>query len=803
MSNSSNVLLALPEGTFAEALTCFNQRDFTAAQALCMQLVSAQPHHCDAHHLLGVIHLHDGRATEAVTWLKRATNLGPQQAEIQVNLGNALAAAGLYEDAVLSFDRALLLNPEHAGCWNNRGHALLTLGKYEKALLSFDRALRIQPNHVRACNNRGTALLRLQRFDAALAAFEQACQLAPDYAEAWCNVGIAQVALRNGDAGLAAFNRALDLTPDLFDALLGRAELLVEARRPDLALPDFHAALRSKPEDPRALTHAGNALLATGRVEEALACYDAALRITPDNPAALTNRGNALTRLLRYEEALRAFDDALALEAAFANALNSKASLLHTLGRTESTRECIEQLYAADPNFAYMAGAVLNFRLQQCNWQDYDLLHGRVLKGLAEERMIDMPFPFLAVSDSPELQLRCGRIYTQDQCAVMVPRHQAMRRHERLRLAYVSADLRKHAVSQLMSGVFREHDRSRFELIAVALHPQDDSDFSRQLRDSFEQFHVVQHWQDQQIAQLLRDLEVDIAVDLMGHTQYSRPSIFALRPAPVQIQHLGFPGTMGAPFMDYLIADEFLVPEAERTHYSEALILLPHCFQSNDERRDIDPHLPSRAAVGLPDQGFVFCSFNNSYKINPQGFASWMRILGRVPDSVLWLVANDEVTRDNLRRAAAGQGIDGNRLVFAPRIEYAQHLARMQRADLFLDTLPFNAGATASDALWAGVPLLTCPGRTYAARMAGSLLHALDMSELVTNSPGEYEELAVSLALDPQRLRQLRDKLATQRLTQPLFQTRPHTRALEVAYEMAFESAVRGEAPATFNVPAT
>lgn len=783
---------------FEQAVACFGQAQHEHARRLCLHVLERHPDHCDALHLLGVIHLRSGRTADALDWLNRALEQDPGHAEIHVNLGNALLESGGYQQAVERFEQALSLQPAHVSAWNNRGHALLMLSRNEDALQSFERALTIESGHARALNNKGTALCRLGRHQEALAAFEQAREQAPDYAEASCNVGMAQAALGNTDAAFTAYSRALELKPELFDALLGRAELFMNARRPDLALEDFHRALRLEPENPRALTHAGNALLATGRVEESLACYEAALRITPDNPAAFTNRGNALTRLLRYEEALRAFDAALALDATFANALNSKASLLHTLGRTESTRDCIEQLYAADPNFAYMAGAVLNFRLQQCNWQDYDRLRDRVLAGLAEERLIDMPFPFLAVSDSPELQLRCGRIYTQDQCPMMSPRPQAVRRHERLRLAYVSADLRKHAVSQLMSGVFREHDRSRFELIGVALHPQDDSDFSRQLRDSFEQFHVVQHWQDQQIAQLLRDLEVDVAVDLMGHTLYSRPGIFALRPAPVQIQHLGFPGTMGAPFMDYLVADEFLVPEAERVHYSEALILLPHCFQSNDERRDIDPHLPSRAAAGLPDEGFVFCSFNNSYKINPQGFAGWMRILGRVPGSVLWLVANDAATCDNLRRAAAAQGIDGNRLVFAPRIDYPQHLARMQLADLFLDTLPFNAGATASDALWAGVPLLTCPGRTFAARMAGSLLQALDMHELIAPSGSHYEALAVELAHDSPRLRHIREKLAQRRLTQPVFQTQPHTRALEFAYETAFERAVRGEPPATF-----
>ncbi|MFC4308020.1 tetratricopeptide repeat protein [Steroidobacter flavus] len=785
---------------FDQAVSYFGQAQLERARALCLQVLDRHPDHCDALHLVGVIELRDGRAAAAADWLQRALDTDPNQAEIHLNLGNALLEAGRLQDAADRFNAALSLQPGHVSAWNNLGHALLQLDRHEDALNSFERALALQPGHVRALNNKGTALFRLKRDTEALAAFERATQLAPDYAEAWCNVGMSHVALKNGDVALTAYNRALELRPDLVDGLLGRADLYMEADRPDLALVDFHRALQLHPDHPIGLNHAGNALLALGRTGEALACYESCLKVMPDSPLVLANRGNALLRLMRYEEALHDFDRALALQPEFANALNSKASVLHVLGRKDETRACLEQLHALAPDFAYIPGALLNFRLQQCDWRDYASLRDRVIAGLGEGRMVDLPFPFLAVCDSPELQQRCGRIYTRDQCPVVMAPPAAVRRNDRLRIAYVSGDLREHAVSHLMAGVFREHDRSRFEVVAVSLQPFDESACSQALRASFDRFHVVPHLSDQQIAQLMREQQIDVAIDLMGHTLHSRPGIFAQRPAPVQIQHLGLPGTMGAPFMDYLIADEFLVPPPERVHYDEALILMPHCFQSNDDQRRIDTAMPSRRDAGLPDDVFVFCSFNNSYKINPEGFAAWMRILARVPDSVLWLVADDEPTRNHLRAAASKHDISAERLIFAPRVAYAQHLARMQLADLFLDTLPFNAGATASDALWAGVPLLTCPGRSFAARMAGSLLHALDLPELIANDPSHYETWAVELAHEPQRLKQLRDKLARQRLTQPLFQTKPHTRALEAAYESAFERATRGEAPATFNV---
>lgn len=785
---------------FERAVACFGQAEHEQARTLCLQVLDRHPDHGDALHLLGVICLRNGRAPEAADWLQRALDSNPNHAEIHLNLGNALREAGRYEDAVERFKQTVSLQPGHATAWNTLGHALLLLARDEEALHSFERALDIQPGHARALNNKGTALFRLFRNEEALAAFEQAAQLAPDYAAAWCNVGMAHVELKNGDAALTAYNRALELQPDLICALVGRADLHVAAARHEQALVDFHRVLQLDAKHPRALTHAGNALRALGRIEEALACYEACLKVTPDIPVVLTNRGNALTRLGRYEEALQDFDRSLSLQPGFANALNSKASLLHSLGRKDETRACVEQLYGLAPDFAYVAGAVLNFRLQQCDWRNYATLREQVSAGLAEDRLVDMPFTFLSVIDSPELQLRCGRLYTLDQCPAIKERWPAVRRGDRLRICYVSADLREHAVCHLMAGVFREHDRTRFEVSAMALNRPDGSAYTEALHATFDRIHVVPHLEDRQIAQLMRELQIDVAIDLMGHTLHSRPGIFAQRPAPVQIQHLGMPGTMGAPFMDYLIADEFLIPAAERAHYDEALILMPHCFQSNDDQRRIDAAPLGRRDVGLPDEAFVFCSFNNSYKINPEGFAAWMRILKRVPDSVLWLVADDEPTRDHLRAAASAQGISAERLIFAPRMAYARHLARMRLADLFLDTLPFNAGTTASDALWAGVPLLTCPGRSFAARMAGSLLNALDMPELIADSPAHYETLAVELAHDSQRLKQLRDKLARQRLMQPLFQTRSHTRALEAAYEMAFERATRGEAPATFKV---
>ena len=388
------------------------------------------------------------------------------------------------------------------------------------------------------------------------------------------------------------------------------------------------------------------------------------------------------------------------------------------------------------------------------------------------------------MSDDPALQLRCAQAYTAAKyppAATPLCSGQPYT-HPRLRLAYVSADFCEHALSYLLAGVFEAHDRARFEVWGIALKLGDGSAMATRVAAAFEHFVDASALSDNEVARLLREQEIDIAVDLTGHTQDARTAIFAAQPAPVQVNYLGYPGSMGAAYIDYIIADDFVIPEAARPHYAEQVVHLPDCFQGNDDQRVINAQPQTRAAHGLPEKSFIFCAFNNTYKLTPEFFDIWMRLLAAVPDSVLWLASGDASVQRNLRAEAEGRGIAPERLVFSPRIRYAEHLARLQLADLFLDTLPFNAGTTASDALRAGVPVLTCAGRAFSARMAGSLLRALGLPELITGSLAAYEARALELAANPAALSELRARLASNRTTHPLFDTRRFTRHLEQAY---------------------
>jgi predicted O-linked N-acetylglucosamine transferase (SPINDLY family) len=420
-----------------------------------------------------------------------------------------------------------------------------------------------------------------------------------------------------------------------------------------------------------------------------------------------------------------------------------------------------------------------------CDWTNFDTECANLISSVKNGKPNTWPFAFVAVSSSPGDQLQCAKLWVAEQ----FPQSQKViwqgkpYAHDRIRIAYVSADFREHPVSFLIAGMLECHDRSRFDVAAVSLGPDDSSELSQRLKASFEHFIDARAFSDDQIANLIRSSEVDILVDLMGFTADSRMGIFARRPAPIQVSYLGYPGTTGAPYIDYILADRFVIPEAKRECYSENVVYLPDSFMANDSKRKISERLPRRSECNLPETGFVFCSFNNSYKIVPHVFDIWMRLLRKLDNSVLWLSNTNETAIRNLRREAESRGVDPGRLVFAQRVLLNEdHLARHQLADLFLDTLPYNAHTTASDALWAGLPVLTCPGQTFAGRVAASMLSAINLPELIATTPEAYEQMAIDLANDPEKLAVIKRTLAENRLTTPLFDTKLFTRHLEAAY---------------------
>ena len=626
----------------------------------------------------------------------------------------------------------------------------------------------------------------------------------PESARALANYGLVLSTLGRLDEALTALDRAVAANPDAADAHNSRGHVLMRLGRNEEALAGFERALALAPDYVEALNNRGNALQQQRRFAEALNCYDRALTLRPGYAEAHYNRGSALKQLGRQGDALAAFDKALALRPDYAEALFARGDTLGELGRHDEAIASYERAIAIRPDHPHALNGLADAAMTVCDWARAQSLAARLVAGVEGGTAVANPFALIRLTDDPALHRRGAETFIRDRIKEPRPAlHGAGAwRHDRIRVAYLSADYHSHATAYLIAELIELHDRSRFEIIGVSFGPDDGSDIRKRVAGSFDRFLDVRAKSDREIAALLAALKVDIAVDLKGYTRDSRPDILSFRPAPVQAQWLGYPGTLGADFVDYVIADETVAPFEHAPFYAETIVQLPGCYQVNDRKRAISERPPSRAEAGLPDGGFVFCCFNNSFKIMPPVFDVWMRLLQAVPGSVLWLLQDSAGAQENLRRAAAARGVDAARLVFAGRVPLADHLARHRLADLFVDTLPYNAHTTASDALWAGLPLLTCRGNAFAGRVAASLLKAAGLPELVTDSLADYEALALRLANDPATLRGIRDRLAANRMTCPLFDTDRFRRGIEAAYLRMWEAWQRGEPPQAFRVDA-
>ncbi len=583
-----------------------------------------------------------------------------------------------------------------------------------------------------------------------------------------------------------------------------RGNVLRELRRHDESLAAYDQAIAIKPTMAEALSNRANVLRDLRRLDEALAACDQAIAAMPDLAEAHCNRGNVLGDLRRHDDALASYDRAVAIKPDYAEVYSNRGNVLRELKRYDEALTSYERAVAIKPDLPYLPGSLLHTRMLICDWGKFDDSVDQIIRSVEAGKKVATPFEVMVIPSSSAQQLQCARVCTEDKfpAAFMAAPGGGWRAHDRIRLAYFSSDFKDHPVSHLTAGLIEHHDRARFEVLAFSLGRRSGDDMQRRLRQAFDRFVDCGERTDREIALLARSMEIDVAVDLNGHTFGARTGVFALRAAPVQVNFLGYPGTMGANYLDYIIADETVIPPNEIGNFAERVVYLPHTFQVNDCTKIIADRQFSRGERGLPEEGFVFCCFNNNYKITPDVFATWMRLLRAVSGSVLWLFGGAPAAVRNLRKEAGKHGISPDRLVFAGRLELAEYLAQYRLADLFLDTWHYNAGTTASDALWAGLPVLTCLGRTFAGRMAASLLKAVGLPELIARSHEEYESTAIALAKDRGRLTEIRETLARHRTTYPLFDTALFTKQIEAAYLTMVARAQANLPPLTFRVEA-
>ena len=673
---------------------------------------------------------------------------------------------GRAAEALPFIQRALDVQPDTLDTLANYAIALQGVGRHQDALAVLGRVVNLRPDDGRARSDRGALLFRVHRHEEALAELERAVALDPLSADAWMNRGTALAAVSRPAEALECFERVLRLKADYVEARNSR----------------------------------GLALKALGRSEDALAEFDRVLRERPGHAGALVNRASLLWASGAVDQALQSYDRALALEPNMAEALASRANCLWTrksdlAGATAD----LERLVAIRPDYPYARGNLLHMRMHAADWRDLPRQRAALDADVRAGRRVVEPHVYQGLSSSPADLLAAAAIQTRDKYPPQAAAYRRRRREGKIRLGYLCGEFRAHATMHLAAGLFERHDRSRFQVLGFDNSRDDGSAMRRRAVAAFDRFVPIQTLSDRDAAQLISAEQIDILVNLNGYVGALRMGVFAHRPAPIQVNYLGYPGSLGAEYIDYIIADAEVIPGGAEQFYSEKVVRLPGSYQINDDARS-RPLPAVRAAHGLEETDFVFCHFNVSYKIMPELFALWLRLLQKVPSSVLWLLENNAPFVANLRREAARAGIDPARLVFAPPLDLAAHLARLALGDLFLDSLPCNAHTTASDALWAGLPLLTCRGETFAGRVAASLLRAAGLPELITDDLEAYEALALELAADRALLRSFRDRLTRDPVHLPLFDTARTTRQIEMAYEQMMARWINDAAPECFSV---
>lgn len=625
---------------------------------------------------------------------------------------------------------------------------------------------------------------------------QQALKIQPNNIDALRLLGVTSALQKKYPEALKYFDKVIKLSPRNGVAHSNRGNVLQELGKYKDALLAYDIALSLEPSYVEAYNNRGNTLQALGRHQEALLAYDSALSLAPNYSEAYVNQGNALQALGRYEEAINVYGAAISLNPADKDAYRGRADALQDLGRYFEAIQDYDSVIQCDANDGVAYGLRRQAKLYLCQWSSFDHELLQLSNRVTSVDEVIPPFLVLTSIDSLQVQKRAAELWVNSRYLFNPARNHAYRpKNERICIGYFSADFHNHATAFLMAEFFELHDRGKFELIAFSFGPDVQDAMRSRLLPAFDKFIDVNLKTDLEIAEISRSLGVDIAIDLKGFTKRSRPGIFANRAGPIQVSYLGYPGTMGASFMDYLIADPILIPETSRIGYTEKIAYLPGTYQANDAKRKISDIKLTREQFGLPADAFVFACFNSTYKFTPNVFSSWARILNRVPKSVLWILASDELVIVNLKKEAQIRGVDENRIIFSGKMELSEHLARHRLADLFLDTFPCNAHTTASDSLWAGLPLLTRMGETFVSRVAASLLSAIDLPELIANSHEEYENSAIYFGNNPESLDKIRAKLHKHRFNSTLFNTSLFTRGIEDLFTQMYKRCQAGLPP--------
>lgn len=693
------------------------------------------------------------------------------------------------QSALADLGACLDLDAENADAHLLRGTIFLDHGHAEAAILDFQKALELGMGGYALHYNLGTALLSTERKKEAISAFVKASECDPNQADPYFNVGTICLGQDDPDSAIAFFNRALALNPDHLDALNNRGAAFKATKLYHDALGDYKDILKRDPDNRRALYNASTVSFEIKDYAEALSFAERAIAVAPDFVDAYLAKGRVLFETANFVEAIKNFETATQVVPDEPEPFLNLGHVYRIKRDFDKAIICYEAALDRGSTNKYLRGDLLFTKLQTCDWSSYEQEKRNLEKKMQVGEAVASPFTLVCLSNNPADQRLSAEIYVKDQFGQKtdIDPVEFNKNHTKIRLGYYSADFHNHATMHLMASLFEMHDRDRFETYAFSFGPQVHDEMRKRAENAFDYFIDASELSDKAVALASRHFEIDIAVDLKGYTTHCRPNIFAYRAAPVQINYLGFPGTMGANFIDYIIADSVLIPEGDEQFYSEKILRLPDCYQVNDQNRPPLQRHFTRAELGLPEDRFIFCSFNNNYKILPPILDAWVNILKAVPESVFWILADNKTARKNLTHAFEARGINTSRLIFADRMGANLHLARQACADLFLDTFPCAAHTTASDAIYAGLPLLALSGKTFASRVAASILYAVGLPDLVTTSLDDYTRRAIELGQNPSQCRQIRDYLTQSVRFSPLFNTQKIVHEIEELYVRALQ----------------
>jgi predicted O-linked N-acetylglucosamine transferase (SPINDLY family) len=762
-------------------------RNFVAAETAFRGAILVGATHGLLYMRLGIALASQGKVADGLAALREAARRSPDDADVLLNLGNTLAEQGQHEEAVASYRRLAALQPRHPIVRFNLGTLYKNLGRWDEALAEFRQALEIAPDDPDTHNNLGIVHEQQGRLDEAASCYRRALAGNPRHAPALTNMGNVLRAQGRLDEAVSFFDQALAAAPGNIDAHVNLGIARLEQGQLQHAQDQFEQAARLDPRNADNHYNLGRVLKIKGEMAEAIGHFERALEAGARTALVHRELGDAFRQTGDFERAAQCYARAVDLEPRSADAHFDLGETLKLQGRLEEAIASYDAARALDPDHVPALGGSVHVRQHVCRWDGIENLWDEARRRIGGGAGGISPFSSLSMPLSAQEQLACARTWARGELAPVTKRigtfdHPVRQPRDRLRIGYLSWGFHRHATAYLAAELFELHERRRVEAYAYAYGPDDVSPIRARIRDAAEHFVDVSRDSYRAIANRIHDDGIDVLVDLTGYTLGARPQVLALRPARVQVSWLGYPGTMGADCIDYIVADPFIIPEGREGDYAERVVRLPHCYQLNDRRREVSERRPTRADCGLPERGFVFCCFNQAYKVLPETFALWMRVLHAVPGSVLWLAEANPWAVANLRRAARAAGVAEERLVFAPRKPLPDYLAAYPLADLALDTYPYTSHTTASDALWMGCPLVTRAGDTFASRVAASILTSAGLARCVSGTAAEHEKMVVELASSPGRLEELRRATQAAR-DSALFDSARLVRDLEDLYE--------------------